>query len=476
MPLIARPHRARRRRALPGRRRHRHAARGGGAGLRDDRRPRDAPTAPSASACWSSPPALSMLSALVEAVKAAGLKPDGIDLSAFALVRMLGESGTAASDPDHPARAICHLGGVTNLAIAVGEICLFTRPLQTAWDDDEAVASSVAEEIRLSLDFYAASPDARPVDSMVLSGPGAERRRRARRRSRSGPASRSRSASPSGAWAPTPCPPGRPLPLHRGGRPGARSGRHEARQPASRRRAPACDRRGARERFEDRPGRARAAAHRRRRVRGHQEPGQRPPRRDREGRAGEGRRPSSAPRASRPSATSARSSRPACTSITDLATKRFDWERFMRELALVLPEQGLGHRGRRQVAGAAADASAARPRRPRPRPPAAAPPPPRPAAAPPLTIAGCAPTQNARRRHHGPAAHPVPAPRRSTSRTPAPSRPSGGSGAATRAAGGAGLRHVPALQRRPSRFAAADGTGTTRARPKSAPSRLGGGA
>ncbi len=86
---------------------------------------------------------------------------------------MLGERA-AAVDADHPARAICHLGGVTNLAIAVGDNCVFTRPLQTAWDDDEAVASSVAEEIRLSLDFYSASPDARRVDSMVLSGPGAE--------------------------------------------------------------------------------------------------------------------------------------------------------------------------------------------------------------------------------------------------------------------------------------------------------------
>jgi type IV pilus assembly protein PilM len=116
---------------------------------------------------------LSMITALVEAVKAAGLKPDGVDLTAFALVRMLGERA-AAVDADHPARAICHLGGVTNLAIAVGDNCVFTRPLQTAWDDDEAVASSVAEEIRLSLDFYSASPDARRVDSMVLSGPGAE--------------------------------------------------------------------------------------------------------------------------------------------------------------------------------------------------------------------------------------------------------------------------------------------------------------
>lgn len=117
---------------------------------------------------------LSMVTALVEAVKAAGLKPEGVDLSAFALVRMLGEQNAAALDPERPARAICHLGGVTNLAIAVGENCVFTRPLQAAWEDDDAVAHSVAEEIRLSLDFYSASPDARRVESMVLSGPGAE--------------------------------------------------------------------------------------------------------------------------------------------------------------------------------------------------------------------------------------------------------------------------------------------------------------
>jgi type IV pilus assembly protein PilM len=115
----------------------------------------------------------SMLSSLVEAVKAAGLKPDGIDLSAFALVRVLGGSA-GTIDADEPARAIVHLGGVTNLAIAVDDLCLFTRPLQTAWEDDESVVQSVAEEIRLSLDFYAGSPDARPIESVILAGPGAE--------------------------------------------------------------------------------------------------------------------------------------------------------------------------------------------------------------------------------------------------------------------------------------------------------------
>jgi type IV pilus assembly protein PilM len=67
----------------------------------------------------------------------------------------------------------CHLGGVTNLAVAVGSNCLFTRPLSTDWSDQgDHVASALAEEIRLSIDFYMAQPDARPVGEVQLSGPG----------------------------------------------------------------------------------------------------------------------------------------------------------------------------------------------------------------------------------------------------------------------------------------------------------------
>src|SRR5919201_1706362 len=67
----------------------------------------------------------------------------------------------------------CHLGGVTNLAVAVGTNCLFTRPLSTDWaEEGENVASPLAEEIRLSIDFYMAQPDARPVGEVQLSGPG----------------------------------------------------------------------------------------------------------------------------------------------------------------------------------------------------------------------------------------------------------------------------------------------------------------
>ena len=69
----------------------------------------------------------SMIEALLEAAKHAGLKPEGIDLDAFALVRTLAVETEAA--PEDTARVYCHLGGVSNLAIAVGSCCFFTRPL-----------------------------------------------------------------------------------------------------------------------------------------------------------------------------------------------------------------------------------------------------------------------------------------------------------------------------------------------------------
>src|SRR6185295_307201 len=72
-----------------------------------------------------------MIETLLEAVKAAGLKADGIDLDAFALVRAL--ATPEGDEPDQTARVYCHLGAVTNLAVAVGSNCYFTRPLSAAW-------------------------------------------------------------------------------------------------------------------------------------------------------------------------------------------------------------------------------------------------------------------------------------------------------------------------------------------------------
>ena len=109
-----------------------------------------------------------MIETLLEAVKSAGLKADGVDLDAFALVRTLAVAGHDSADN---ARVFCHLGGVTNLAVAVGTSCFFTRPLSAVWDEEDA-GSRLADEIRLSIDYYMTQPQAKPVVEVVLSGPG----------------------------------------------------------------------------------------------------------------------------------------------------------------------------------------------------------------------------------------------------------------------------------------------------------------
>ena len=114
-----------------------------------------------------------MILRLVDAVRGAGLRPEGIDLSAFAMMRIIAPQ----NEPDPaPARVYCHLAGVTNLAVGVGDTCVFTRPLATIWDGGSAeFTSMLAEEIRLSMDYYMGQPDARQVTEVLLSGPGSQR-------------------------------------------------------------------------------------------------------------------------------------------------------------------------------------------------------------------------------------------------------------------------------------------------------------
>jgi Tfp pilus assembly PilM family ATPase len=114
----------------------------------------------------------SMVDRFIEAARGAGLRPEGIDLNAFALVRAL----TTRSAPEDGAKVLCHLGGTTNLAIALAHTCLFTRPLATSVEEEgDHVGPALAEEIRMSIDFYASQPDAPMVESVRLSGPGARR-------------------------------------------------------------------------------------------------------------------------------------------------------------------------------------------------------------------------------------------------------------------------------------------------------------
>lgn len=109
-----------------------------------------------------------MVEEFAAAAKEAGLKPASLDLDAFALVRTLADEAPS----DDGARVFCHLGGMSNLAIAVGRSCFFTRALSTA-ADDEGAAARLADEIRLSIDYYRTQPNSRQVNEVMLSGPGA---------------------------------------------------------------------------------------------------------------------------------------------------------------------------------------------------------------------------------------------------------------------------------------------------------------
>src|SRR5205807_2692064 len=59
----------------------------------------------------------SMIARVVEAVRGAGLRPEGIDLNAVALVRTL----AVPSDSTETARVLCHLGSVIEVPVTVAE-------------------------------------------------------------------------------------------------------------------------------------------------------------------------------------------------------------------------------------------------------------------------------------------------------------------------------------------------------------------
>ena len=110
-----------------------------------------------------------MVETLVEAVKAAGLKAEGIDLDAFALVRAL--AGKRPRRPGRRDRVLPPRWRDQPGQSRSGPSCFFTRPLSAVWDDEDA-GSRLADEIRLSIDYYMTQPQARPVGEVVLSGPG----------------------------------------------------------------------------------------------------------------------------------------------------------------------------------------------------------------------------------------------------------------------------------------------------------------
>jgi type IV pilus assembly protein PilM len=174
-----------------------------------------------------------MVQAMVAAMNAAGLRPEGIDLSAFGMIRALagvrdvgappvlpavdnGENG-AAEQPPVPAVLYCHLDDVTNLAVAQGSVCTFTRvspfglegiaqklaersqltleharmwlthvgleaPLESIEGDPAIVASTrevltaavdkLLDELRMSLSYYGSQEHSNEVVKVVMCGPG----------------------------------------------------------------------------------------------------------------------------------------------------------------------------------------------------------------------------------------------------------------------------------------------------------------
>jgi type IV pilus assembly protein PilM len=163
-----------------------------------------------------------MIASFVDPIRRAGLDPVGIDLAAFGMIRALaGEPSEqlTSEEAQTPAGAVlyCSLGDVTNLAVARGRACIFTRVSHvglesisarlssarnlspehaTQWlsyvgletpvgelDGDAETAAearraleegvgSLVDELRLSLDYYGAQEAALPVEKIVLCGPG----------------------------------------------------------------------------------------------------------------------------------------------------------------------------------------------------------------------------------------------------------------------------------------------------------------
>jgi type IV pilus assembly protein PilM len=85
-----------------------------------------------------------MVEKVLAAARAAGLRPEGIDLAAFAMVRALHRHGT----PDEVVLYLA-IGGLTNLAVAEGTTCLFTRVVGGGLD---ALAIELAERRALTLE------------------------------------------------------------------------------------------------------------------------------------------------------------------------------------------------------------------------------------------------------------------------------------------------------------------------------------
>jgi type IV pilus assembly protein PilM len=86
-----------------------------------------------------------MVEKVLAAVRMAGLRPEGLDLSAFAMVRALQRAGA----PAQGATLFLSVAGLTNLAVAQGTTCVFTRVVGGGL---ESLAVELAERRELTLE------------------------------------------------------------------------------------------------------------------------------------------------------------------------------------------------------------------------------------------------------------------------------------------------------------------------------------
>jgi type IV pilus assembly protein PilM len=112
-----------------------------------------------------------MIERLLTAVRKAGLRPEGVDLSAFALIRAL-----YRPEPEQAGRVLyLNVDGLTNLAIAEGKICRFTRVVGSGL---EGMASELAERRSIALidaRELLAETDLTAAEALVAGAPEAER-------------------------------------------------------------------------------------------------------------------------------------------------------------------------------------------------------------------------------------------------------------------------------------------------------------
>ncbi len=111
-----------------------------------------------------------MVEAVLAAVEGAGLRTAGIDLASFAMVRAL-----APAEPSETAVLYVSIGGLTNLAIAQGQECRFTRVVGSgvpALVDQlaarSAISNQMAEEVLWAVGLTDA-PALEGVDEVITS-------------------------------------------------------------------------------------------------------------------------------------------------------------------------------------------------------------------------------------------------------------------------------------------------------------------